>query len=355
MATADRDETKVLRTAIKSGAFAPVYYLHGDDEYVKHEQLRRVLDAAVDAGTRDFNLELMRGSDVEPEALASLLRTPPMMADRRAVVIRDVHALKRDARRALDEYLERPSPDVLLLLIGPAGAKPDKALLATTVGVEFKPLSADRVPKWIVYYVENDLRSSITEGAVTLLQEAVGTELAQLKIELDKLASFAADGTINEAAVSAVVGVQAGRTMGDLLDAVARRDPERALAMLAAVAEQPKVSAATVVMAMAAQTLAIGWAQAARAAGMHPSRLKGELFGVLKESGSVFTGRPWNEFVDACVRASESWTARAVDDALEALLRAESSAKESKLSSDEQVLATLILTVCGAPARRRAA
>ncbi|HWD36399.1 MAG TPA: hypothetical protein VG840_09575, partial [Casimicrobiaceae bacterium] len=89
--------------------------------------------------------------------------------------------------------------------------------------------------------------------------------------------------------------------------------------------------------------------------GTHSARLKGDLFGVLKESGSVFTGRSWNEFVDTCVRASERWTSRAVDDALEALLRAESSAKESKLSSDEQLLATLILSVCGAPARRRAA
>lgn len=340
---------------MKSGSFAPVYYLHGDDEYVKHEQLRRVLGAAVDPATRDFNLELLRGPDVEAEVLASLLRTPPMMAERRAVVIRDVHALKREARRALDEYLERPLPDVLLLLIAPTGAKPDKALAANAVAVEFKPLAGARVPKWIAYYVDHDLHSSITDGAVTLLQEAVGTELAQLKVELDKLASYVGDGPINEAAVSAVVGVQAGRTMGDLLDAIARRDAEAALSMLGAVMQQPKVSATTVIMALTAQTLATGWAQGARELGAHPARLRGDLFAVLKESGSVYTGRGWNEFVDTCVRASDLWTARAIDAALDALLRAESSVKESKLSSDEQVLATLILSVCGAPGRRRAA
>ena len=340
---------------MKSGSFAPVYYLHGDDEYVKNDQLRRVLDTAVEPATRDFNLEVLRGSEVEPESLASLLRTPPMMAERRAVVIRDVHALKREARRALDEYLERPLSDVLLLLTATAGAKPDKALLANSVAVEFKPLQGERVPKWIRYYVEHDLHSTITDGAVTLLQEAVGTELAQLKVELDKLASYVGDGTVNEAAVSAVVGVQVGRTMGDLLDAVARRDTDAALTMLTDVVQQPKVSATTVIMALTAQTLAIGWAQAARDRGTHPARLKGELFAVLKQSGSVYTGRGWNEFVETCVRASDLWTTRAIDDALGALLRAESSAKESKLSSDEQVLATLILSVCGAPSRRRAA
>jgi len=355
MASGDRDQSKILRAAIKSGSFAPVYYLHGDDEYVKHEQLRRVVDAAVDSATRDFNLESLRGPDVEAEGLASLLRTPPMMAERRAVVIRDVQALRRETRRALDDYLTRPLPDVLLLLVAPTGAKPDKALVANSVAIEFKPLAGERVPRWITYYVEHDLHSSITEGAVRLLQEAVGTELAQLKVELDKLGSYVSDGPITESAVLAVVGVQAGRTMGDLLDAIARRDAEAALSMLGAVMQQPKVSATTVIMALTAQTLATGWALAARERGAHPARLKGELFAVLKESGSVFTGRGWNEFVDTCVRASDLWTTDAIDHALDALLRAESSVKESRLSSDEQVLATLILSVCGAASRRRAA
>jgi DNA polymerase-3 subunit delta len=355
MPTADRDDAKLLRAALKSGDFAAVYYFYGDDEYVKHEQLRRLVDAAIDPATRDFNLEMLRGSDIDAETLASLVHTPPMMAERRAVVLRNVHALKRDARRALDDYIGRPSPDVLLVLVAPAGDKPDKALLAGSVSIEFAPLAGARVPKWIAYYVAHDLHSSITDAAVRLLQEAVGTDLAQLKVELDKLANYVGDGPINEAAVSAVVGVQAGQTMGDFLDAVARRDGDAALGMLGTVLQQPKTSAATMIMALTAQTLAIGWARAARERGTPPSRLTGELFGVLKESGSVFTGRSWGEFVATCVRASDRWTAAAVDDALDALLRAESTAKESKLSSDEQVLATLVLSLCGAAPRRHAA
>lgn len=355
MSTADRDDAKMLRAALKSGGFAAVYYFHGDDEYLKNEQLRRLLGAAIDPATRDFNLEMLRGSDIDAETLASLVHTPPMMAERRAIVLRDVHALKRDARQALDDYIGHPSPDVLLLLVAPAGVKPDKTLLAGSVSIEFAPLAGERVPKWITYYVEHDLHSSISEGAVKLLQEAVGTELAQLKVELDKLANYVGDGPINETAVSAVVGVQAGQTMGDFLDAIARRDGDAALTMLGNVLQQPKTSAATMIMALTAQTLAIGWAQAARERGTPPARLTGELFGVLKESGSVFTGRSWGEFVATCVRASDRWTTAEVDHALEALLRAESTAKESKLSSDEQVLATLVLSLCGATPRRHAA
>ena len=348
-------DTKALRAAIKDRRFAPAYYLYGEDDYLKTEELRRLIEAAVDPATRDFNFETLRGADVDAEALGSIVGTPPMMADRRMVVIRDVNALKKDARAMLDTYLERPAPDLVLALLAPAGVKPDKGLLAAASSLEFEPLSGARIPRWITYYVEHDLASTITEGAVTLLQEAVGTDLAQLKIELDKMSSFTGGAAINEAAVSAVVGVRPGETMGDLLDAVSRRDAARAIAMLPTVLEQPKSSAVTMVMALTSQTLVIGWAQAARERGTSAGRLSGELYNLLKESGSVFTGRSWSEFVSSCARASDTWTAGAVDDALEALLDADAALKDTRVSSDEQLLATLVFRLCGAGSRRRAA
>jgi DNA polymerase III subunit delta len=348
-------DAKTLRTATKERAFAPAYYLHGDDDYLKDEELKRVIDAAVDPATRDFNLELLRGADLDAETLGSIVSTPPMMADRRVVVIRDVHALKKDVRTMLDKYLENPAPDILLLLVSPSTAKTDARLVKTTSAVVFHPLTGTRIPKWITYYVEHDLGSSITPGAVTMLQEAVGTDLAQLRIELDKLVSFAADEPVNEAAVASVVGVRIGETMGDFLDAVAHRDAVNALRILGTVLQQPKASAVTTIMALTTQTLAIGWAQAARDRGTHPAKLSGDLFNLLKESGGAFTGRSWGEFVATCVRASDVWTPRAIDDALALLLRADACLKDTRLSSDEQLLSTLVLSLCGAPLRQRVA
>jgi DNA polymerase-3 subunit delta len=280
-----------------------------------------------------------------------------MMAERRAVVVREVNALRKDARAVLDAYLERPAPDALMVVVAGAGVKPDRALLSTTTAIEFAPLSGARIPRWISYYVEHDVGggATITSGAVTLLQEAVGTDLAQLRIELDKLAAFTSGGVIDEAAVSAVVGVRPGETLGDFLDAVARRDAVAALGMLDTVMQQPKSSAVTTVMALAAQSLAIAWAQSARERGVHGGKLTQDLFSLLKESGSVFTGRSWGEFVATCVRESERWSPAAIDDALDALLEADKTLKDSRVSSDEQVLATLVLLLCGTRSSRRAA
>src|SRR5262245_36737442 len=104
-------DAKALRTAIKDGSFAPVYYFHGEDDYVKEDELRRVIDAAIDPATRDFNFEQLRAAEVDAETLGSLVSTPPMMAERRVVVLRDVGALKKAAREMLDKYLKNPAPD----------------------------------------------------------------------------------------------------------------------------------------------------------------------------------------------------------------------------------------------------
>jgi len=346
---------RALRDAAKQRSFTPVYYLYGEDDYQKIVATRELIDAASDPATRDFNVEYLRGSDLDAETLGSHLSTPPMMAERRVIVLREVTTLRKDARGMLDRYLARPAADLLLILVAGTGDKPDRSLVSSSTAVEYAPLTGDRIPKWITYYVEHDLSSTITEGAVKLLQEAVGTDLAQLKIELDKTSSFTGGGAINEAAVSAVVGVRPGETMGDFLDAVARRDAAVAFGLIPTMLEQPKSNAVTMIMALTSQTLVIGWAQAARARGTPPGRLSNELFTLLKESGSVFTGRSWGEFVSCCARASDTWTADAVDDGLQALLDADSAIKETRLSSDEQILGTLVLRLCGAPARRRAA
>ena len=343
---------RILRDATRDKRFAPAYYLYGEDDFLKEQAVRQLVEAAVDPATRDFNFEMRRGGELDAETLGSLLGTPPMMAERRVLVVRDVGALRKDARSMLDRYLKSPAPDAVVILVAPAGAKTDKLLAEKAVGLEFDPLTGDRVPRWIKHHAEAELGTPITPEAVELLQSAVGSDLPQLAIELDKLASYAgsAAGVIDEAAVTAIVGVRRGETLGAFLDAVTARDAARALELLPGVMSQPKASAVTIVMALTAQTLAVSWARARRARGVPAGQLVGELWGLLKEAGSVYTGRPWGEAVDAWARAA----ARPADDsedgspdaALEALLATDFALKETRLSSDEQLLTNLVLTLC---------
>lgn len=338
---------KQLSQALETRAFAPVYHFHGDDDFRKDDAVRRVLEAALDPSLRDFNLEQRRGGDLDAATLASLLDTPPMMSDRRVVIVREADALKKGAREALAQYCARPSRDTVLVLVSPAGAKAEKGFADGAVAVPFDALGEDDVEKWLAKRAKA-LGASIEPAAASLLQSFAGNDLALLAQEIEKLAAYTNGAAIDVAAVEAIVGVRPGHSMADLLDAVARRDAGGAVALVADVLAQPKTTAVQVVMALTAQTLALGYLAARRAEGLSVGQLERETWGLLKGSGA-YTGRPWPEAVSAWGQAAAKgwWSVAAVERALPALLEADLALKDSRVSSEEGVLMSLVLTLCG--------
>jgi DNA polymerase-3 subunit delta len=343
---------KALHTAVKTRVFDPVYYLFGEDDFLKQQRSRELAEAATEPATRDFNLEIRRAGELDAEELDALLSTPPMLAERRVVVLREVDKLKKGPRLLLDRYLARPAHDTILVLVAPSSAKADKALSAHAMAVEYAPLTGDRLPRWVSYHAEHVHGRTITPEAVALLVEAVGGDLAQLAVELEKLASYS-NQTIDERAVADVVGVRRGESLGDLLDAIAARDVGTAMGLIPIVLQLPKTTAVSIVMALTVQMLALGYGDATLSAGAAPRGLFNELMALLKDTGA-FPHRPWGEAVNTWNKYAARWTAGDVDSALQALLAADAALKETRLSSPEQLLATLVLALCGRTARRAA-
>jgi len=337
---------KALRAALQDKQFSAAYLLHGQDEFLKEEALRHLIDAAVDPATRDFNFDQRRGAEIDAASLSSLVNSPPMMAERRVVVIRDVTALKKDARAALEKYLRSPASDVVVIMTAPADAKPDKTLPSLAADVDCAPLTGAQVPKWIVSQVEKAYNSTITPAAVELLQDAVGGDLGELAIELDKLAAYCGPKPIDEDAVTQTVGVRRDETPSRLLDAVAMRDAALALSLVPGVLQQPKQNAVVLVMALTTQTLALA---VGLSRNIPVARQSGEYFNLLRSGSSNMTGRAWGEAVSAWTRASGKWSKADLDYALEALLRADLALKDSRVSSEEHVLATTVLAMCNGP------
>lgn len=347
---------KTLRDTIKRRSFDGAYFIYGEDDYQKDDAIKQLVEAALDPAAKDFNLDMRRAAEIDPESLGVLLSTPPMMAERRVIVLRDVGALRKDARRVLDEYLKTPAPDLMLVMTGAAGSKPDTALSASSTVLQFDPLTGDRIPRWIAHQATSELGVKISAPAIELLQAAVGSDLHRLAGELDKLASYmeGQGDEISEEAVAAVVGVRRGETQSDLLDAVADRNAPRALELIQHVLSQPKTTAVSVVMALSTQMLAISWGRARLDEGLPRNRLAQEYFELLKETGA-FTGRPWGSATAVWARAADRWNSESLDLALDSLIEADVALKESRVSSDEQLLATVVLSLCAAGERSAAA
>ncbi|MFM8910331.1 MAG: DNA polymerase III subunit delta [Gemmatimonadota bacterium] len=344
-----------FKAAVTKGPLAPVYLFHGSDDFLKEDWVRRLTEAATDPGTRDFNLELLRGAECDAAQLGRALDALPMLADRRLVILRDPSALKKPARERLTKALTNPAADTVLLLVAPSSAKIEKEWMELAASVEFAALDGKDLLKWIAVTAEKQVGATITPSAATLLASYGGNDLALLSGELRKLAAFTNGEPIDESAIEAVTGVRPGRTLSELLDHVAARRTTEAIALVDEVLAQPKMGGVPLVMALTTQTLGIGWAVAARARGVAASRLEGELFSLLKQSGGAYTGCAWGEAVSRWARSLTAWNAGDIDRALAALLAADRALKDTKVSSEEQIVTSLLLAMAPTMRGRKAA
>ena len=262
-------------------------------------------------------------------------------------MVRGVSNLKKGARQVLDRYLESPAPDLLLLLLESGTVlKTEKTLPDKCAVVEFRRLSRDELQKWVQQHVTGVLNMTISQSGATLLLGAVGDDLAQLASELDKLASHSRDGHIELDAVEDLVGVRRGETMADLLDAVAARDARRSLALLRHVLEQPRTTGVSIVLALTTQMLALSYARALLDEGESLQRVEKALFSFLSAGKGAITARPWGEAIRSWMRHVSSWRAIELEAACDALLLTDMGLKETRSSSDEQLMGSLVLQLC---------
>jgi DNA polymerase-3 subunit delta len=198
--------------ALAGGKRGGVFFLFGEEEYLKEELATSLINAHLDPATRDFNFDQLRGTDTTPETLASVIATPPMMAEWRVVVVRDAQALATAARTrsVIEDVLERTPPGLALILVA---TLPDKAkaqiyerLKKQAIGVAFPLLNAADVPGWLMTRARED-GVELQPKAAQAMASAIGTELGVLLQELKKLYEFTSDRkqiTLND--VKQVVG-----------------------------------------------------------------------------------------------------------------------------------------------------
>src|SRR5437879_2225904 len=218
-----------LLRSLKQGVPDLVYYLHGDEAVLKDEAVRALVERAVDPAARDFNLDRRSAPELDAEAFHALVNTPPMLAATRAVVVRGLEQLKKTAklRQELLRYLESPNPTTVLVLVQAAGAPPDAELVRRTTAVAVEPLPPARVERWMAHRARQ-LALTLAPEAGALLLDAVGSDLAALARELEKLAALAGGGGRVAAGDARGCSGAGRRAPGRNAPGSGRRDPRAA-------------------------------------------------------------------------------------------------------------------------------
>ena len=337
----------VLFRSLKKGARVsePVYLLYGDEDVLKDEAIRALIAAAVGESS-DFNLDVRFAADLTPESFHALVNTPPMLAERRAVVVRGVEQLGKRKTQLRDEvvrYLAAPNPTTVLVLVVAAGEEPDPDFVRASASVDMEPLAAERVPRWMQHRATT-LGITLAPDAAELLVKAVGNDLTTISRELEKLAGLAA-GTgrpVTAEDVSSLVGVHRGETVFDLVDAALERRVARAAQLVEPVLEQAGMSGVKIVSLLGTHLVGTALARSERDRGLPLARLP-EALSRQMQSVRPYGLRSYKEEAARWTAWSGLWSARELGHALRAALRADNALKTATVSDDRGILTQLVL------------
>jgi DNA polymerase-3 subunit delta len=244
-----------------------VFYLHGEDYFRKDQAVRALIDAHLDPGTRDFNYDPVRGDETDAETLASLIATPPMMAEWRVVVVRAVEALagSKHARDVLLSTAKNPPPGLALILscTVPSGSKAKfySELARNARSAEFRAITEADVPGWLMNRAREEHRVEMDIDAARALGAAIGTNLGVLSQELGKLADFIGERTeITREDVEAAGTVLPAQDRWRWFDLVGERRLEEARAAVPVLLGQGD-SGVSLVIGLASHFLRLGIAR----------------------------------------------------------------------------------------------
>ena len=277
-----------------------------------------------------------------------------MMAERRVVVLREVEALKRKpkVRAALLEYLGRPAPDTVLVLIQGANEESeDKEIAKAAVAVACEPLPEDRVLKWLDRRAKG-LGVELPDDAARHLVRAVGGELASLAAELDKLAALPAGEPLTVERVGELVGVRHGETIFDWRDAVLEDRAGPAVRLLGPLLDQPGNSGVKLVTMLGTTLIGVGIARSHYDRRLRGKALDDAVFGVIRRN-RVFGLLNWSEEKGRWLRWAPGWPAERVADALRSILAADRALKGTTISDERGILTDMVLRM--ATSKRAAA
>jgi len=339
-----------LLRALGRSDLAPVYYLHGTEDVLKEEASRAIVEQALAPEERDFNLDQRSAGQLDPEALHSLVNTLPMLASRRAVVIRDIEAWKKKAaqREVLARYLANPSSETVLVLVEGAPNEeklrdytPDAEIAARAYAVDFAPLEPARVARWLGFHAKR-LGITFGPGAAEHLASSAGYELGPLRAELEKLGSLADSGPISRERVGELVGVHHGETLEDWVEATFADQASRALELTRRVLDQGGMSGVKMVTALGSSLIGVRLARAHYDKGSRGSALERVLFDRLRQVRPFGLG-DWKLATRNWSRWAASWPLPRSRAALRAILGADTALKGTRVSDEVGIVVGLVL------------
>lgn len=214
---------------------SPLVLVDGDDAVLISSAVSELLDDLVGDGDRTLMVEDFANEEVDLAAVADACATPPFLAERRIVVVRDVGRFVTDEVQPLLAYLEDPLPSTVLVLTGGSGQVPPKLAAAARAKGRLinTKLAAKEAPSWLRGQAKQ-AGVQLTPDAEAALVKHLGEDISRAGALLEVLAAaYGDDGTpLDQEDVEPYLGEAGAVPPWDFTDAIDAGDAKAALTLL---------------------------------------------------------------------------------------------------------------------------
>lgn len=204
----------------------------GSERVMLERAVSALREFVVGDGPSGFNDDLFQGQGLSAQTVMGAARTLPMMATRRLVLVRNVDAMPASELEALAAYVQKPSPETVVVLVGEKlDGRGKLAKAARDAGGWFDA----EPPKQheMAQIAEREARARghrISPEAAEGLADALGPDLSALDDALERLSLFVGAGQAIELDhVDRCVAHARIESIWSLVDAVSGRDQKKAL------------------------------------------------------------------------------------------------------------------------------
>ena len=178
-----------------------------------------------------MNLHCFEGKGVRASEVIDLAETMPFLAERRVIILEN-SGLFSHGGEEMAAYLEAPSDTTYFVFVEPTVDKRSKLYKTATArgrAIEFKMLKEDMLKRWILGLLKKE-NKKITERDMNLFLEMTGSDMANIKGELEKLLCYCMDRDVITAQdIETVCIRQVNNQIFDMINAVAEKRQRQAM------------------------------------------------------------------------------------------------------------------------------
>jgi DNA polymerase III subunit delta len=212
------------------------WLINGEDGGLMAATVGDLVNELVGTAERSLVLEDFSGEELDVDAAAGACQTPPFLADRRVVVLREAGRFNLEQLQPLLSYLDEPLPTTKLVVTGGGGTLPAKFVNTFKSLPGTAVVNTDVTSREAHGWVSDRIARSpvkLQAAAASTVEAHLGEDLSRLGALLSTLeAAYGSGATVGPEELGPYLGQPGSVPPWDLTDAIDRGETETALTVL---------------------------------------------------------------------------------------------------------------------------